>query len=316
MQVVIGFKEHHPRIHESAWIAPSASVIGQVTLGREVSVWFSAVLRGDNDLIEVGASTNIQDGAVVHVDSGYPCSIGERCVIGHRAVLHGCSIGNEVLIGIGAIVLNGAIVPDGCLVGAGALVPENKCLEAGFLYMGVPARKVRELSGEERDRIRTNAEGYVTKARIYANESNGGEALARVNFEALAAAAYPNGKLGPIEDSDALWSALFELPEWLFALHPDDPAKPYISLHNGKTCFFVFTDSAKLAHFLQETNLPLAQGGAQFLSMPVSRARRYIAQAGGKGLIDGLLFDFDKPGWYAPYSSLEKIYRHIFNEGK
>lgn len=314
--MVIGFRGCHPRIHESAWIAPSASVIGQVALSREVSVWFSAVLRGDNDRIEVGAGTNIQDGAVLHVDRGFPCSIGERCVIGHRAVLHGCSIGNEVLIGIGAIVLNGAIVPDGCLIGAGALVPENKCLEAGSLYVGVPARKVRDLSADERARIRTNAEGYVARARIYATESYGGESLAGINFEELAEAAYPNGKLGPIEDSDALWAALFELPEWLFALHPEDSAKPYISLHNGKTCFFIFTDSAKLDHFLKETNLPLAQGGARFLSMPVPGARRYIAQAGGKGLIDGLLFNFDKPGWYAPYSSLEKIYRHIFNEGK
>ena len=130
-------------------------------------VWFQAVLRGDNDTITVGADSNIQDGVVVHVDPGYPCVIGERCVVGHRAVLHGCTLGNEVLIGIGAIVLNGAVVPDGCLIGAGALVSEGKKLEAGHLYVGVPARKVRPLSESERAGIVRNTRGYRERAERY-----------------------------------------------------------------------------------------------------------------------------------------------------
>ena len=168
--MIVSLAEHHPQVHESAWIAPSADIIGQVLLGPNVSVWFGAIVRGDNDLITIGADSNLQDGVVVHADPGFPCTVGERCVIGHRAVLHGCRLGDEVLIGIGAIVLNGAVVPDGCLVGAGALVPEGKVLEADSLYVGVPARKARTLTGEDRARIRRNAEGYVSRARLYAQD--------------------------------------------------------------------------------------------------------------------------------------------------
>jgi carbonic anhydrase/acetyltransferase-like protein (isoleucine patch superfamily) len=168
MQATLG--PFHPDIHPTAWIAPSADVIGQVCLGADVSVWFGAVIRADNDSITIGSGSNLQDGAVIHVDAGFPCSVGEFCVVGHRAVLHGCRLGNEVLIGIGAIVLNGAVVPDGCLIGAGALVPEGKVLESDCLYVGVPARKVRALAPEERARIRRNAEGYIARARHFAAE--------------------------------------------------------------------------------------------------------------------------------------------------
>jgi carbonic anhydrase/acetyltransferase-like protein (isoleucine patch superfamily) len=156
-----------PQSHDSAWIAPGAAVIGNVLLEQGVSVWFGAVLRGDNDVIAVGRDSNVQDGAVIHTDPGFPCRLGQRCVIGHRAVLHGCTLGSGVLIGIGAIVLNGAEIPDGCLIGAGALVPEGKTLEAGCLYVGVPARKVRPLLPSERDRILSNAEGYLARAARY-----------------------------------------------------------------------------------------------------------------------------------------------------
>ncbi len=160
----------HPSLDPRAWVAHSADVIGQVRLEAETSVWFGAVLRGDNDTITIGRGSNLQDGVVVHVDPGFPCEVGEHCVIGHRAVLHGCRIGNEVLIGIGAIVLNGAVVPDGCLVGAGALVPEGKVLEADSLYVGVPARRVRALTLDDRAKIRRNAEGYIARATRFAEE--------------------------------------------------------------------------------------------------------------------------------------------------
>ena len=159
-----------PQLDPSVWIAASADVIGHVVLAAEVSVWFGAVLRGDNDIITVGRGSNIQDGVVIHVDSGFPCIVGEHCVIGHRAILHGCRLGNEVMVGMGAIVLNGAVVSDGCLVGAGALVPEGKVLEPDTLYVGVPARKVRTLNPDERARIRSNAEGYIARARLFAAE--------------------------------------------------------------------------------------------------------------------------------------------------
>lgn len=165
--MILQFEDNKPSIHQTCFVAPSADVIGRVTLEAHASVWFQAVLRADNDAIKVGEGSNIQDGVVIHVDPGRPCTIGNRCVIGHRAVLHGCTLGDEVLVGIGAIVLNGAYLPSGCLIGAGALVPENKRLEPGCLYTGVPARKVRMLSEEERQGIRRNSEGYRKRAEVY-----------------------------------------------------------------------------------------------------------------------------------------------------
>lgn len=157
-------------IDSTAYVCPSADLIGSVTLNPSSSVWFQAVLRADNEPITVGEGSNIQDGVVIHTDPGFPCVIGSRCVVGHRAVLHGCELGDEVLIGIGAIVLNGAKIPDGCLIGAGALVGEGKVLEPGGLYMGIPARKVREVTPEQREGIRRNAEGYQRRARHYREE--------------------------------------------------------------------------------------------------------------------------------------------------
>lgn len=165
--MVYRFEDFEPIVHSSSFVAPSADIIGRVSLGEESSVWFQAVLRGDNDQIMVGHGSNIQDGVVVHTDPGYPCTIGQDCVIGHRATLHGCTIADEVLIGIGAIVLNGATIPSGTLIGAGALVAEGKHLHAGYLYMGVPARPVRPLTPEEREAIRRNAAGYRARAQRY-----------------------------------------------------------------------------------------------------------------------------------------------------
>ena len=134
----------------SAWVAPSADVIGDARLGSDASIWFGAVIRADNTPIVVGARSNVQEGAMLHSDPGAPLTIGDDCTIGHHAVLHGCTIGDRVLIGMGAIVLNRATIPDECIVGAGALVTEGKTFPPGSLIVGSPARAVRELDEAQR----------------------------------------------------------------------------------------------------------------------------------------------------------------------
>ena len=150
------------------YVAPGASVIGQVRLGLDVSIWFGAVLRGDNAMIEVGDGSNIQDGAVVHVDPGFPVSIGAGCTVGHRAIVHGASIGPNSLIGMGATILNGAKIGANCLVGANALVTENKSFPDGWLIIGSPAKASRELMPAEIEGLRRSAETYVANGRRYA----------------------------------------------------------------------------------------------------------------------------------------------------
>lgn len=161
------FESKKPNIHPTCFVAPSADVIGDVILEQDCSVWFGAVLRGDNDNITIGRGSNVQDGVIIHVDPDRPCKVGENCVVGHRAVLHGCTLEDGCLVGIGAIVLNNAVIGKGCLVGAGALVTEGKVLEPGHLYMGVPAKKVRSLSQTEIDSIQRNANGYQERARRF-----------------------------------------------------------------------------------------------------------------------------------------------------
>jgi len=153
-----------PRIAEDAWAAPDAQLIGNVVLGPGASVWFGAVLRGDNEEIRLGRGSNIQDLCVCHTDIGYPLSIGPDCTIGHRAILHGCTIEEGVLIGMGAIILNGARIGAGSLIGAGALVAENKVIPPGSLVMGAPGRIVRELDDAARARLLKSAEGYSRNA--------------------------------------------------------------------------------------------------------------------------------------------------------
>ena len=148
-----------PYVHESA------VVIGNVTLGHDASVWPTAVLRGDVDAIVIGDETNVQDGAVVHVDPGFPVRVGNRVTIGHRAVIHGCTIEDDCLIGIGAIVLNGAVIGTGSMVGAGAVVRENMIVPPGSLVLGVPAKVVRPVNDEQRDRIAHGAKAYVKRLR-------------------------------------------------------------------------------------------------------------------------------------------------------
>ncbi|MBV8183696.1 MAG: gamma carbonic anhydrase family protein [Hyphomicrobiales bacterium] len=150
------------------WIAPGARVIGKVTLHDEVGVWFGAVLRGDNDAIEVGARSNIQDNAMVHVDPGFPVTIGKGCTIGHHAIVHGCSIGNGSLIGMGATVLNGARIGADCLVGANALVTEGKVFDDRSLIVGAPARAIRKLDEAAIKELRKASENYVQRWRRFA----------------------------------------------------------------------------------------------------------------------------------------------------
>ncbi len=150
------------------WIAPDARVIGKVTLGADVGIWFGAVLRGDNERITVGAATNIQEHSVLHTDMGFPLTIGDGCTIGHRAILHGCTIGDNSLVGMGAIILNGARIGANSLVGAGALVPEGKTYPDGSLIIGVPGRVARALDEDQIERLRQSARSYVGNWKRFA----------------------------------------------------------------------------------------------------------------------------------------------------
>ena len=156
-----------PQIHESAWVAESAQVMGRIELEQDASVWFGAVLRGDNEPIRIGRCSNIQDGSVLHSDVGQPMTVGPYVTVGHQAMLHGCTIGEGSLIGIGAIVLNGARIGRNCLVGAGALVTEDKEFADGSMILGSPARVVRQLTSEQIAGIRRNVLGYVENARHF-----------------------------------------------------------------------------------------------------------------------------------------------------
>jgi carbonic anhydrase/acetyltransferase-like protein (isoleucine patch superfamily) len=150
---------------EQVWIAPSADVIGDVRLANGASIWFGAVIRGDNTPIIIGAESNIQEGAMLHSDPGAPLSIGARCTVGHHAVLHGCTIEDEVLIGMGAIILNRAVIGAGSIVGAGALVTEDKSFPPGSLIIGAPAKAVRTLDERAAAALKLSAAHYVEKAQ-------------------------------------------------------------------------------------------------------------------------------------------------------
>ena len=156
-----------PRIDESAWVADSAQVMGNVELAAGASVWFGAIVRGDTEVIRVGRNSNIQDGSVLHADHGKPLTIGDDVTVGHKVMLHGCTIGDASLIGIGAVVLNGAKIGKGCLVGAGALVTEGKEFPDGSMIVGSPARVVKQLTPEQLGHLRLSALHYVENARRF-----------------------------------------------------------------------------------------------------------------------------------------------------
>lgn len=151
------------------FIANTATVVGDVTLGDECSVWFGAVIRGDSDQIKIGNRTNIQDNAVIHIDKGIPCSIGNEVVVGHSAIIHGATIGDNTLIGMRATVMNGAKVGKFCVIGAHALVTQNMVIPDYSLVMGVPAKVVKEVPSALQDRIKLGAKHYVEMAKRYMN---------------------------------------------------------------------------------------------------------------------------------------------------
>lgn len=158
-----------PQLHDSAWVADNAVVIGTVVMEAGSSVWFKCVVRGDNDVITIGENSNVQDGAVLHTDTGFKLSIGRDCTIGHQAMLHGCEIGEGSLIGIGSVVLNGAKIGQNSIVGAGSVVPEGKVYPDNVLILGSPAVVKRELKPAEYERIRYGAKHYVQNAARYRN---------------------------------------------------------------------------------------------------------------------------------------------------
>jgi carbonic anhydrase/acetyltransferase-like protein (isoleucine patch superfamily) len=152
----------------SSWVAPSADLIGDVRLGREVGIWFGAVIRADNTPIVLGDRTNIQEGAMLHSDPGVPLTLGEDCTIGHHAILHGCTIGDRVLVGMGATVLNHAVIGEDSLIGAGALVTEGKSFPPRSLIVGSPARAVRALTDEQVAALKGAAVGYAERQGRFA----------------------------------------------------------------------------------------------------------------------------------------------------
>lgn len=162
------FLDKTPTIADSAWVDESAVVIGDVTLGADVSIWPMVVARGDHQAIRIGAGTNVQDGTVIHIASsnefvpgGLPCVIGERVTVGHKAMLHACTVGNLCLIGMSSTILDGAVVEDNVMVGAGSLVPMGKRLESGYLYLGSPVKQVRKLSDREKFFIEYSWKHYI-----------------------------------------------------------------------------------------------------------------------------------------------------------
>lgn len=164
---VLPFDGHVPQIHETAYVAPGAVIIGQVRLEAEVSVWFNAVIRGDREPIVIGRGSNIQDGSVVHTDPGYTCIVGDNVTVGHNAILHGCHILSGVTVGMGATVLNGAVVGKDALVAANALVLEGAEIDPRMLVAGVPAKPRRELSDEEVAKFHQNTDGYRQRRLVY-----------------------------------------------------------------------------------------------------------------------------------------------------
>jgi carbonic anhydrase/acetyltransferase-like protein (isoleucine patch superfamily) len=157
----------NPGIHPTAFIAPGAAVMGDVTVGQDASVWYAAVVRGDMAPIVIGAETNLQDGTIVHVDEGVPCTIGRRVGVGHRVVLHGCAVEDECLIGMGSVLLNNVCIGTGSVIAAGAVIPEGMQIPPRSLVMGVPGRIVRQVDSSLADRITATWKHYVGQARAH-----------------------------------------------------------------------------------------------------------------------------------------------------
>lgn len=172
----------------NVFIAPTASVIGSVTIGDNVSIWFSAVVRSDNEVIELGDNVNIQDGAVLHADPGFPLKLAKDVSVGHLAMLHGSTIGENTLVGINAVILNGCVIGKNCIIGANALLPEGKVIPDNSLVVGSPGKVVRQLSDDDAANLRRIASGYATRSAAYRRDLKqlvvGGEDLAAQAFAA------------------------------------------------------------------------------------------------------------------------------------
>jgi carbonic anhydrase/acetyltransferase-like protein (isoleucine patch superfamily) len=159
---------HQPHlVDQTAFIADTATVLGDVTIGAECSVWFGAVIRGDSEAIRIGRQSNVQDGCILHADLGYPCTLGDRVTLGHGAIVHGATIEDDCLIGMRAVVMNGAKIGRGCIVGVGSLVTEGTEIPPGSVALGQPARIHRQTTDLDRERIRHAAVHYVAAAKIY-----------------------------------------------------------------------------------------------------------------------------------------------------
>ena len=168
--MIYKLNENKPQFPDDGdyWVAPDANVIGKIHLNTGASVWFGATLRGDNEWIDIGAGSNVQENSVLHTDIGFPLTIGRNCTIGHKAILHGCTIGDQSLIGMGAIVLNGAQIGRNCLIGAGALITEGKIIPDNSLVGGAPGKVVRSLTEAEIEGLLASATGYQTNMRRFA----------------------------------------------------------------------------------------------------------------------------------------------------
>ena len=164
--MLIEYEGITPDVHSSVFVAPGAMIIGDVTIGEESSIWFNSVLRGDLEPIRIGCRTNVQDGAVIHMDKEIPCIIGDDVTIGHGAILHSCTIGNEALIGMGAILLTGSVIGERAIVAAGTLVREGQEIPPGTVAMGVPAKVRREATEAELERVRHGKDDYVLRGKL------------------------------------------------------------------------------------------------------------------------------------------------------
>jgi carbonic anhydrase/acetyltransferase-like protein (isoleucine patch superfamily)/uncharacterized damage-inducible protein DinB len=202
------------RLHPTAWVAPGAVVVGEVTLGARSSVWFNTVVRGDTAAVEIGDATNIQDNSTVHVDEGLPARIGSRVTVGHRAVVHGCVIEDECLVGMGSIVLSGARIGRGSLVGAGALVREGQVVPPGSLVLGSPARVMGHVSDAHRAAILEGTEHYVALSRSYLSRG-----FARPHPFANSDTGITSRERGPMSflEWGQLLGVLAESPDWVAA---------------------------------------------------------------------------------------------------
>ena len=161
---------HQPQLHADTWVAPDANLVGQVVLEAGASVWFGSTIRADHEEIRICEGANVQENVVMHIDAGFPLTVGKNCTIGHKVMLHGCTIGENSLIGMGATVLNGAKIGKNCLIGAGALITENKVIPDNSLVMGAPGKVVREVSEAQAKNLTLSALHYQENMRRFRNE--------------------------------------------------------------------------------------------------------------------------------------------------